>query len=280
MGESAEEEVREFLMTDDDFRHISRLAGELTGIVLADHKRSMVYSRIARRVRAHGLNNFREYLDYLEAHLDTEATDFINSLTTNLTSFFREKHHFNFLRETLFPQLRFAKKDEKKLRIWSAGSSTGQEAYSIAATIRQVGFPSDWDVKILATDLDSNVLDTGRRGVYPMSSIDGLDDAVLKRFFMQSKDGRTVQVKEELRNMVHFKRLNLLEAWPITGTFDIIFCRNVVIYFNKDTQKVLFDRFANHLPLGGHLMIGHSENLQGISTRFESLGQTIYRKVK
>lgn len=280
MAYGAEQEDREFPMTDDDFRQISRLAGELTGIVLADHKRSMVYSRIARRVRAHNMSTFRQYLDYLDAHLDSEATDFINSLTTNLTSFFREKHHFSFLRETLLPQLRFARKDSKKLRIWSAGSSTGQEAYSIAATLRQVGFPSDWDIKILATDLDSNVLETGKRGVYPISATEGLDQDVLKRFFLHSKDGRSVQVKDELRAMVHFKRLNLLENWPVKGPFDIIFCRNVVIYFNKDTQRVLFDRFANLLPVGGHLMIGHSENLQGISDRFESLGQTIYRKVR
>jgi len=274
-----EQEEREFAMTEDDFRQISRMAGELTGIVLADHKRNMVYSRIARRVRTLGMSTFREYLDYLEKHLDDEATDFINSLTTNLTSFFRENHHFEYLRETLLPQLRFTRKDTKRIRIWSAGSSTGMEAYSIAMVIRQVGFPSDWDVKILATDLDSEVLETGRKGIYPMSSTDGIDPALLKRFFMLSKDERSVQVKDELRNLVHFKRLNLLESWPISGMFDIIFCRNVVIYFNKDTQRILFDRFADHLPDDGHLMIGHSENLSGITTRFQNLGQTIYRKV-
>ena len=277
---SASSDDREFLMTDDDFRQISRLAGELTGIVLADHKRSMVYSRIARRIRAHGMNSFTQYLEYLNANLDKEATDFINSLTTNLTAFFREKHHFVFLKEHLLPQLKFAKKDSKKIRIWSAGSSTGQEAYSIAAVVRQVGFPADWDIKILATDLDSNVLETGRQGVYAMSAAEGLSEQILKRFFMQSRDGRSIQVKDELKNMVHFKRLNLLENWPVNGPFDIIFCRNVVIYFNKDTQRMLFDRFAGLLPVGGHLMICHSENLQGISDRFEPLGQTIYRKVR
>lgn len=277
---SAVEEQREFAMTDEDFRQISRMAGELTGIVLADHKRNMVYSRIARRVRALGMTTFKEYLSYLENNLGAESTDFINSLTTNLTSFFRENHHFEFLRETLLPELRFAKKSSKKIRIWSAGSSTGMEAYSIAMVIRQVGFPSDWDVKILATDLDSEVLETGRNGVYPLSSTEGIDPVTLKRFFLQSPDGRSVQVKEDLRKLVHFKRLNLLEKWPISGQFDIIFCRNVVIYFNKDTQRVLFDRYADHLPIGGHLMIGHSENLQGITTRFQNLGQTIYRKVQ
>jgi chemotaxis protein methyltransferase CheR len=273
-------EVREFLMTDEDFAQIAHLAGDLTGIVLGNHKRNMVYSRIARRVRAHGYSTFRQYLDYLENNLEAESTEFINSLTTNLTSFFREGHHFSFLNDTLFPQLRFANKDRKRLRIWSAGCSIGQEAYSIAITLRQVGFPSDWDVKILATDLDSSVLDTGRAGIYPASHVEGLEPSVVKRFFLRSRDERSVQVKDELRDLVYFKRLNLLESWPLKGPFDVIFCRNVVIYFNKDTQRILFDRYADLLPVGGHLMIGHSENISGITDRFESLGNTIYRKVK
>ena len=280
MSSFAEKEEREFLMTDKDFDQISKMAGDLTGIVLAEHKRSMVYSRIARRVRALGFSSFREYLTYLDANLDKESTDFINSLTTNLTSFFRESHPFRYLKDELLPALRFARRESKKIRIWSAGSSTGMEAYSIAITIREAGFPSDWDIKILATDLDSNVLDTGRAGIYSMSNSDGLEPAVLKKFFRQSKDGRSIQVKDELKNMVHFKRLNLLEGWPMKGPFDIVFCRNVVIYFNKDTQRVLFERIANIMPDGAHLMIGHSENLSGISGRFESLGQTIYRKVR
>ncbi|MCD8522499.1 MAG: protein-glutamate O-methyltransferase [Saccharospirillaceae bacterium] len=267
-------------MTDEDFAQIAHLAGNLTGIVLGNHKRNMVYSRIARRVRAHGFSDFRQYLDYLENNMEAESSEFINSLTTNLTSFFREEHHFSFLKETLFPQLRFANKDRKRLRIWSAGCSIGQEAYSIAMTLRQVGFPSDWDIKILATDLDSNVLDTGRSGVYPASDVEGLYPPLVKRFFLKSRDERSVQVKDEIRNLVYFKRLNLLESWPIKGPFDIIFCRNVVIYFNKDTQRVLFDRYADLLPAGGHLMIGHSENLSGVTDRFESLGNTIYRKIK
>ncbi|WP_260996972.1 CheR family methyltransferase [Thalassolituus hydrocarboniclasticus] len=273
-------EVREFLMTDEDFAQIAHLAGELTGIVLGNHKRNMVYSRIARRVRACGYSTFRQYLDYLEKNLDAESTEFINSLTTNLTSFFREEHHFTFLKEALFPQLRFANKERKRLRIWSAGCSIGQEAYSIAITLRQVGFPSDWDIKILATDLDSNVLDTGRSGVYPASHVEGLEQGLVKRFFLRSRDERSVQVKDEIRSLVYFKRLNLLENWPVKGPFDVIFCRNVVIYFNKDTQRILFDRYADLLPIGGHLMIGHSENLSGITDRFESLGNTIYRKIK
>lgn len=271
---------REFLMTDADFENISNLALEYSGIVLAEHKRNMVYSRIARRVRALDLSTFSDYLTYLKHNHKLEASNFINALTTNLTSFFREEHHFDFLKEELFPQLRFANQSSKRLRIWSAGCSIGQEAYSIAMTLRQNGFPSEWDIKILATDLDSNVVETGQAGIYPADHISDIDSQLVKRFFRHSADHRSVQVKDELKKLVFFKRLNLLEEWPMAGPFDIIFCRNVVIYFNKGTQQKLFDRYADMLPVGGHLFIGHSENLNGISDRFKNLGNTIYRKIK
>lgn len=274
------DEQREFQMTDADFEQISKLAMKFTGIVLASHKRNMVYSRIARRVRSLRLNTFSDYLIYLEANHSDEATHFINALTTNLTSLFRESHHFDFLRKDLLPDLRKRNQGSKQLRIWSAGCSIGQEAYSIAMTIAQCGFTADWDIKILATDLDSNVLDTGASGVYPISHIEDLDESLIKKFFRRSSDHRSVQVKDELRKLVFFKRLNLLEDWPMKGPFDFIFCRNVVIYFNKETQKVLFDRYAEMLPIGGYLFIGHSENLSGICDRFESQGQTIYRKIR
>lgn len=271
---------REFQMTNADFERISKLAMQYSGIVLAEHKRNMVYSRIARRVRALKLNRFSDYLNYLEHNHAAEASDFINALTTNLTSFFRENHHFEFLKEELFPKLMVANQGSRKLRIWSAGCSIGQEAYSIAMTLKESSFPSSWDVKILATDLDSNVVETGHSAIYPVDHVDGIDDGMVKKYFNRSHDGRSVQVKEELRKLAFFKRLNLLEEWPMKGPFDIIFCRNVVIYFNKETQRILFDRYANMLPIGGHLFIGHSENLNGITDRFENLGNTIYRKIK
>jgi chemotaxis protein methyltransferase CheR len=193
---------------------------------------------------------------------------------------FREPHHFVYLKNELLPELRRLNASSKRLRIWSAGCSIGQEAYSIAITLKQAGFPSDWDIKILATDLDTTVLDSGRAATYPLSHIEDLDEAVVQKFFRKSSDGRSVQVHPGLRKMVHFKRLNLLENWPLKGPMDFIFCRNVVIYFNKETQRQLFDRYAELLPIGGRLFIGHSENLSGVSDRFESLGQTIYRKIK
>lgn len=271
---------REFVMTRADFERISKLAMQYSGIVLAEHKRNMVYSRIARRVRALKLTRFSDYLNYLEHNHAAEASDFINALTTNLTSFFRENHHFEFLEKQLISDLIQKNQQTRRLRIWSAGCSIGQEAYSIAMTLKQKGIPSNWDVKILATDLDSNVVETGQQGIYPLDHTEGIDHELVSRYFRKSSDGRSVQVKDELRNMVFFKRLNLLELWPMSGPFDIIFCRNVVIYFNKETQRVLFDRYADMLPIGGHLFIGHSENLNGITDRFENLGNTIYRKIK
>lgn len=271
---------REFQMTNADFERISKLAMQYSGIVLAEHKRNMVYSRIARRVRALKLNRFSDYLNYLENNHAAEASDFINALTTNLTSFFRENHHFEFLKKELLPKLAVANQTSKKLRIWSAGCSIGQEAYSIAMTLKEASFPSSWDVKILATDLDSNVVETGQAAVYPVDHVDGIDDDLVKKYFNNAAGGRSVQVKDELRKLTYFKRLNLLEEWPMKGPFDFIFCRNVVIYFNKETQRVLFDRYAEMLPMGGHLFIGHSENLNGITDRFENLGNTIYRKIK
>ena len=269
---------QEFLMTQKDFDEIAELALTHTGIVLGNHKINMVYARIARRLRALGMTSFKSYLAYLRENFQAESTEFINSLTTNLTSFFRENHHFEYLRAEAFPKIK--QQGSKRLRIWSSGCSIGQEAYSIAITLKQSSFPSDWDIKILATDLDSNVVEKGNQGIYPADHITSLPDNIKQSYFKHSPDGKTIRVKDSLRDMVSFKRLNLLEEWPVKGPFDIIFCRNVVIYFNKDTQRTLFDRYANLLPVGGYLFIGHSESLNGISTRFESIGNTIYRKIR
>ncbi|GGY39650.1 chemotaxis protein methyltransferase [Bacterioplanes sanyensis] len=270
-------QTREFAMTEADFAAIARLALEHTGIVLAEHKKDMVYGRIARRIRARRLSSFTQYIDYLSRHLQDEISEFINALTTNLTSFYRESHHFDFLQRRWLPEL-LTQSTRKRLRVWSAGCSIGQEVYSIAMALKEGGIPHSWDCKLLATDLDSNVLETGRAARYPIAALENLPAGLEKRYF-ERINTKEVQVIPALRNMVFFKRLNLLGAWPMTGPFDAIFCRNVVIYFNKDTQRQLFDRMADMLPLGGHLFIGHSENLHGITGRFEPLGQTIYRKI-
>ncbi|CCQ12731.1 Chemotaxis protein methyltransferase CheR [Pseudoalteromonas luteoviolacea B = ATCC 29581] len=269
--------MKEFPFSDSDFKAISDKVYKACGIVLGPHKREMVYSRLARRIRANNLDSFSAYLDYLDDHLDEEFSAFINAITTNLTSFFRENHHFEFLKDDLIPLLLKRNQQSKRVRIWSAGCSTGEEPYSIAMTICEQ-FPKTWDVKILATDLDSNVLERACRGEYSATNVTGLSDVQLKKFFLKSPDGSLFKVKSEIQKMVHFKRLNLLENWPMKGPFDVIFCRNVLIYFDKETKDQLFEGYYSLLADHGHLLIGHSESMGKEHTEYKSLGKTMYRK--
>ncbi|MDA8938968.1 protein-glutamate O-methyltransferase CheR [Pseudoalteromonas marina] len=268
--------MKEFLCTDRDFKDIANLVYNACGIVLGDHKREMVYSRLARRIRALKLNDFKAYLAYLDTHKDQEFDAFINAITTNLTSFFREVHHFEFIKSELIPNLIKANKDTKRVRIWSAGCSTGEEPYSLAMTLNN-SFPSNWDVKILATDLDSNVLEKAQKGVYTAANVNGLDATHLKRWFLKSKDGENYKVKDTLRERISFKRLNLLQDWPMKGPFDLILCRNVVIYFDKETKDHLFKRYANILSDHGYLFLGHSESMGKEHSNYKNLGKTMYQ---
>jgi chemotaxis protein methyltransferase CheR len=268
--------MKEFLCTDRDFKDIANLVYNACGIVLGDHKREMVYSRLARRIRTLKLNDFKAYLAYLDTHKDQEFDAFINAITTNLTSFFREVHHFEFIKSELIPNLIKANKDTKRVRIWSAGCSTGEEPYSLAMTLNNA-FPSNWDVKILATDLDSNVLEKAQKGVYTAANVNGLDATHLKRWFLKSKDGEHYKVKDTLRERISFKRLNLLQDWPMKGPFDLILCRNVVIYFDKETKDHLFKRYANILSDHGYLFLGHSESMGKEHSNYKNLGKTMYQ---
>ena len=268
--------MKEFLCTDRDFKDIANLVYNACGIVLGDHKREMVYSRLARRIRALKLNDFKAYLAYLDTHKDQEFDAFINAITTNLTSFFREVHHFEFIKSELIPNLIKANKDTKRVRIWSAGCSTGEEPYSLAMTLNNA-FPSNWDVNILATDLDSNVLEKAQKGVYTAANVNGLDATHLKRWFLKSKDGEHYKVKDTLRERISFKRLNLLQDWPMKGPFDLILCRNVVIYFDKETKDHLFKRYANILSDHGYLFLGHSESMGKEHSNYKNLGKTMYQ---
>jgi chemotaxis protein methyltransferase CheR len=210
-----------------------------------------------------------------------EKEAFINAITTNTTSFFRESHHFEYLADKLLPGLT-KQQARPRLRIWSAGCSAGQEPYCIAMTLQEEmsAAASCPDVKILATDLDSNVLKTARRGIYPLEQVQNLPKERLRRWFSRGKGAQAnkVRLASALREMISFNQLNLMHTWPMRGPFDIIFCRNVVIYFDKPTQKRLFDRYADMLTPGGHLFVGHSETLNQVSDRFDLIGNTIYRK--
>lgn len=269
---------REFEYTEMDFRFIARLLYQKAGITLPPAKQDMVYSRLSKRLRALGLTRFRDYTRYLKEHESEELEPFLNALTTNLTSFFREAHHFEFLRRELLPKLA-GRSTGQPIRIWSAGCSSGQEPYTIAMVLRD-NLPAGRNARILATDLDSQVLAQAQAGIYPLEAVEGMEPALLRRHFLRGRGRQQgqVRVKPHVREMVIFRRLNLLEPWPMKTRFDAIFCRNVFIYFDKPTQTRLATRFADCLAPNGHLFLGHSEILQGLDDRFIPLGRTIYRR--
>jgi chemotaxis protein methyltransferase CheR len=271
---------REFAFTPKDFDFIRQLVAAQTGIALSESKSDMVYSRLSRRLRKLQINSFASYCELLRDNDSGELSHFVNAITTNLTSFFRERHHFEFLTAKLLPQI-LAGKTQRRVRIWSAGCSTGEEPYSIAITIKQA-MPDlrGWDVKILATDLDSNVVDKAASGVYDKNRLNGLSSPILKKYFLKTANENQVRIAPEIQELITFKQLNLMHQWPMKGPFDFIFCRNVVIYFNKETQKSLFNRYADITVESGHLFIGHSESLFKVCDRYKLIGNTIYQKIR
>ncbi len=273
------ENKREFLFTRDDFNYLRTQSNEHSGILVPDDKFDMFYSRLSKRVRKLGLANFKEYCHYLKNHPEEEFTEFINAVTTNLTAFFREKHHFDYLENTLIPELLIKNGNTKSIRIWCSASSTGEEPYSLAMTILE-NVPKGWEIKILATDLDTNVLQTAADGIYANDRVVGLPTETLKRWFKRGsgKNANQVKVNTELQKILHFKQLNLMNEWHFKHQFDFIFCRNVLIYFDRDTKECLAQRFGALLNSGSHLFIGHSESLNQLDTCFDLLGNTIYKK--
>lgn len=269
-------------ISDRAFARIVAIASREAGIVLAQSKVSMVKSRLSRRLRALNIPSFDAYLDFLETSNDKqEMENFISALTTNVSHFFRENHHFDYLSTTIIPHLRKKLAAGGKARIWSAGCSNGQEPYSIAMTIlKEAPDLAKKDLKILATDIDPEVLVRAKSAQYIGSLTTGLSDEIIKAFCTSSEqDGEiALTLKPELRNMVAFRQLNLHAEWPMKGKFDAIFCRNVVIYFDEETQARLFRRFAGILEPGGWLMLGHSERLsESAAPLFENAGVTTYK---
>jgi chemotaxis protein methyltransferase CheR len=203
----------------------------------------------------------------------------VNAITTNHTSFFREPHHFEYLTSSIFPTIVERQEGSGRLRIWSAGCSTGEEPYTLAMTLRSFPALASWDCKILATDLDTNVVNQAAAGNYDAERLQSIPPKYHKRYLMVEPDGR-ITMRDELRSLISFASLNLLEAWPMKGPFDIIFCRNVVIYFDKPTQSRLFDRYADLLKPDGWLVVGHSESLMNVTERFKLIDRTVYRRIK
>jgi chemotaxis protein methyltransferase CheR len=275
---------KEFNFTNEDFKFLSNLVDKNAGINLTEDKRELVYGRVAKRLRLLGIKSFNDYCKLLKQDNTDEVKHFINSITTNVTSFFREGHHFEYLANNVIPDItrKQAGLTRPQLRIWSAGCSTGEEPYSIAMVLRESIKDIDrWDTKILATDLDSNVLETATKAEYPIERVNEVPIERKKRWMLMgtgTKTGR-VKIKTNIRDMVHFKQLNLAQTWPVHGTFDCIFFRNVAIYFKKETQINLLNRFANHLDENGTLFVGHAESLLGISSIFVNTGHTIHKKV-
>lgn len=263
----------EFALTEEDFVRISRILHEDSGIHLTSGKASLVYSRLAKRLRTLGLSSFREYCSLLVSNNGVgERRAMLSALTTNLTRFFREPHHFDHLKNLLVQRLKPAAVAGKRVRIWSAGCSTGEEPYSIAMTVLEtIPNAASLDVRILATDIDPNVLATASLGHYAGDA--GSQIPAGKRNFLEGhRDG--VTIGEEVRELVTFRELNLMGDWPMRGSFDVIFCRNVAIYFEEATQNRLWSRFADRLVANGVLYAGHSERVN--EPRFKSDGLTTY----
>ncbi|MRR49997.1 MAG: chemotaxis protein CheR [Rhodocyclaceae bacterium] len=267
---------REFEYSMADFERIRALIYRHAGISLAPIKQDMVYSRLARRLRALRLNTFSAYLDYLEKADETEWETFVNSLTTNLTSFFREAHHFDILNRFLNAQ------PHRPLTIWCSAASTGEEPYSLAITACETFGTLTPPVSIIASDIDTNVLAKGEAGVYPVDRVEKMSQERLRQFFLRGTGNQEglVRVRPELRKLISFTRINLLEPrWPqIPSNLDVIFCRNVMIYFDKPTQHQILKRFAPMLREDGLLFAGHSESFLHAADVFRPLGRTVYER--
>ena len=262
---------KEFAFVSADFEAARKRLKQIAGINLADSKDSMVYSRLSRRIRSLKMSSFAEYLSYVDK-TQSEHQEFVNALTTNLTSFFREQHHFDELGK-------YIAANKRKLTIWCAASSTGEEPYSLAITVVDALGKFDVPVNIIASDIDSNVLATASRGVYKIEQLEGMQTSMKKRYFHRGKGTNSgfVKVVPELRKLIEFKRINLMDStWDLPQNIDIVFCRNVMIYFDKTTQLDILSKIVAHMKPAGLYFAGHSENFGHVNSILTPLGKTIY----
>ncbi len=278
-NKSKSRDSREFEFTLAHFSRIQEALYEHAGIVLSDQKQNLAYSRIVRRLRHLGLESFDSYFDYINRH-PSEFPNFINALTTNLTSFFRENHHFEFLRKTIIAQRKIS--GDKRISVWSAGCSEGHEPYSLAITFKEeIEDLANWNINILASDIDSNMLRDAQLGEYMAERVAKLPQEQIHRWFYRGTGSRAgkVKIKPELKELIQFRQINLIANWPINTPLDIVFYRNVMIYFDAQTQKRLLERMAEKIKVGGHLFIGHSETIRDNTKAFRLVGQTIYQRI-
>ena len=272
--EVSDNKSREYTFTSKDFERICELIYKHAGISLSSSKQNMVYSRLTRRLRVNGFSSFKVYLDHLECGDSVELEAFTNALTTNLTAFFREEHHFPILQQHIEKR-----KNQQKIHLWCSAASTGEEPYSMAMAMVDVFGSFTPPVHILATDLDTNVLATAEQGVYSLDKIEKLPQEKLRKFFQKGKGSNagSARIRPELRNLITFRQLNLLEdGWPIRGPFDAIFCRNVMIYFDKPTQYAILKKFEPLLANDGLMFAGHSESFHHAADLFKLREKTVY----
>ncbi|MEN3794051.1 protein-glutamate O-methyltransferase [Fulvimarina sp. MAC3] len=274
------ERASEFELSEKDFKTIAAVIYEDAGIVLKPFKMALVYSRLAKRVRKLGLSGFQDYCNLITSEAGkAERREMLASLTTNVTHFFRENHHFEHMREVTLPPLIEAAKKGGRVRFWSAGCSNGHEPYSIAMTILSM-MPDapKYDIKILATDIDPYVVAFGKAGVYDDAAVEPVAPNLKKRWFTPKGGGKQYEAVAEMRSMIAFRELNLIGPWPMSGVFDAIFCRNVLIYFDEATREAIWHRFCDKLDPAGYLYVGHSERVSGAATQHLAVeASTTYR---
>ena len=269
---------REFPLSGQDFDFLRDFAERRVGVVLSLDKREMIYSRLARRLRSLGLADFAAYCHRLARGDSAEIAYFIHAITTHLTAFFREAHHFEALLETVFPAIEASMPAGRRLRLWSAACASGEEAYSLAMSIQEYGRFAGWDVRILATDVDAEMLSQACAGIYSADRVSGLSSERQRRFFSRLGDGR-YRIADELLAMISFRPLNLIEPFAVGDGYDVIFCRNVMIYFAEPHRRALIARFAEVQRPGAYLMLGHAETLeQGGAQFYDTCGRTIHRR--
>jgi chemotaxis protein methyltransferase CheR len=266
-------------LTNKEFERIRDMLYQLCGINLSPGKEGLVKSRLMKRLRKLSLDSFDAYLEYLENDKSgQELTTMVDLLTTNKTNFFRENEHFKYLKSQVLPPLL---SQQREIRIWSAGCSSGEEPYTTAIVLHEsIPLMGKYDVRILATDISTNILAKAKNGVYDQDTLQDIEPSLVKKYFSPHSSGGEIlyKVKDHLRSLIRFARLNLMESWPMKGPFDVIFCRNVMIYFDKPTQRQLVNRFHQMLRPGGFLFIGHSESLTNTSTEFQYVQPATYRK--
>lgn len=267
------ERKKEFLFNKRQFNELRFKAKEYTGINASEEKFQMYYARLAKRLRKLGLNDFDNYISLISRD-KLEFKEFINAITTNVTSFEREAYHFDFLKK----QVQMGKFEQ--LSIWSAGCSSGEEPYSLVINLYELCKIHQVPLKILATDLDTNMLHQGSQGIYPITSIEGYSLEIKRKFFQKGvgHHNNKARVKKTFRNMIEFKQLNLVKEWTYTRCFDVIFCRNVMIYFENDLKKQILTKCAQSLKPKGLMFLGHSESVPKNNYDFDNVGKTIYQK--